>query len=52
MHAYLMFTPDAGSFSAARLGIPESELAAMRAAFLKGRPPVRLPIGVKAGDLP
>lgn len=52
MQAYLMFTPDTGSFSAARLGISESELAALRDAFVKGRPPLQLPLRVKAGDLP
>lgn len=50
--AYLMFTPDGGSFSAARLGVTEKALAGMREAFLKGRPPTRLPLNIKAGDLP
>ncbi|HMW63249.1 MAG TPA: hypothetical protein PLR94_01215 [Accumulibacter sp.] len=52
MQAYLMFTPDAGSFSATRLGVTEKALAGMREAFLKGRPPTRLPLNVKAGDAP
>ncbi len=52
MQAYLMFTPDTGSFSAARLGVSKKELAIMRDSFAKGRPPVQLPLRVKAGDLP
>lgn len=52
MQAYLMFTPDARSFSAARLGVTEASLAAMRDAFIRGRPPTSLPLRVKAGDLP
>lgn len=52
MQAYLMFTPDGGSFSAARLGVTDSVLAGMRDSFVKGRPPIRLPLRVKAGDLP
>ena len=52
MQAYLMFTPDGGSFSAARLGVPESALTAMRELFVSGRPPVKLPLRVKAGDIP
>ncbi|HPT50097.1 MAG TPA: hypothetical protein PKZ22_07835 [Accumulibacter sp.] len=52
MQAYLMFTPDSGSFSAARLGVSEGALVAMRDSFIKGRPPIQLPLRVKAGDLP
>ena len=52
MQAYLVFTPDAGAFSAARLGVSESTLAGMREAFVRGRPPVQLPLRVKAGELP
>lgn len=52
MQAYLMFTPDGGAFSAARLGVSESALAAMRDSFMRGRPPVQLPLRAKAGDLP
>jgi hypothetical protein len=42
--AYLMFTPDPNSFSAAKLGIEETELAEMRNAFRRGRPPTKLPL--------
>ncbi|TXI73803.1 MAG: hypothetical protein E6Q43_05090 [Dokdonella sp.] len=52
MQAYLMFTPDAGAFSAARLGVSETVLASMRESFLRGRPPVKLPLRAKAGELP
>jgi hypothetical protein len=45
MQAYLMFTPDPNAFSAAKLGITEDELASIRAAFRKGRPPTKLPLG-------
>lgn len=44
MQAYLMFTPDAASFNAARLGVSDAELAAMRDAFRRGRPPTKLPM--------
>ena len=44
MQAYLMFTPDPGSFSAAKLGVAQAELDAMRDAFVNGKPPTRLPI--------
>lgn len=44
MQAYLMFTPDPASFSAAKLGVKPAELEAMRDAFVNGRPPTRLPI--------
>ncbi len=44
MQAYLIFTPDPNSFSAAKLGIEESELAEMRNAFRHGRPPTKLPL--------
>lgn len=49
MQAYLMFTPDLGSFSAAKLGIATAELEAMRDAFVNGRPPTRLPIYTPEG---
>jgi len=44
MQAYLMFTPDPASFSAAKLGVTQAELDAMRDAFVNGKPPTRLPI--------
>lgn len=44
MQAYLMFTPDPLSFSAARLGVTDAELDAMRASFRAGSPPTSLPI--------
>lgn len=44
MQAYLMFTPDAASFSAKKLGVSEAELEAMRDAFRKGKPPTKLPL--------
>lgn len=52
VQAYLMFTPDAGAFSAAKLGVTESVLAGLRDSFARGQPPVRLPLRVKAGELP
>jgi hypothetical protein len=45
MQAYLMFTPDPNSFSAAKLGVDEAELSEMRNAFRRGRPPTKLPLG-------
>ena len=42
--AYLMFTPDPSSFSAAKLGISELELEGMRKAFRKGMPVTGLPV--------
>lgn len=42
--AYLMFTPDTASFSAKKLGVSNEELAAMRDAFRKGKPPTKLPL--------
>jgi hypothetical protein len=47
--AYLMFTPDPKSFSAGKLGVSPEELAAMRAAFVRGRPPIRLPFSTPGG---
>lgn len=44
MQAYLMFTPDPNSFSASKLGVSEAELASMRVAFRRGRPPTKLPM--------
>lgn len=44
MQAYLMFTPDQASFNAAKLGVPEAELAGMRQEFRQGKPPTRLPL--------
>lgn len=44
MQAYLMFTPDPNSFSAAKLGVSDEELAEMRNAFRRGRPPTKLPL--------
>ncbi len=49
MQAYLMFTPDLGSFSAAKLGVTQAELESMRDAFVNGRPPTRLPIYTPEG---
>lgn len=49
MQAYLMFTPDKASFSAAKLGVTEAELDAMRDLFVNGRPPTRLPIYTPEG---
>lgn len=49
MQAYLMFTPDKSSFSAAKLGVTEAELDAMRDLFVNGRPPTRLPIYTPEG---
>jgi hypothetical protein len=49
MQAYLMFTPDRGSFSAAKLGVAEAELEAMRDAFVNGKPPTRMPIYTPEG---
>ena len=47
MQAYLMFTPDEGSFSAKKLGVKAEDLESMRAAFRKGRPPTRLNLMLK-----
>ena len=44
MQAYLMFTPDPASFNAKKLGVAAEELEAMREAFRKGRPPIKLPL--------
>jgi hypothetical protein len=44
MQAYLMFTPDPLSFSAAKLGIKDAELEAMRNLFRREKPPTRLPL--------
>lgn len=44
MQAYLMFTPDPASFSAAKLGITQQQLDGLRAAFASGKPPTKLPI--------
>lgn len=44
MQAYLIFTPDPNSFSAAKLGVSDEELAEMRNAFRRGRPPTKLPL--------
>jgi len=44
MQAYLMFTPDPNSISAARLGIEESEWEGMKVLFRQGRPPTKLPM--------
>ena len=49
MQAYLMFTPDKASFSAAKLGVSEAELDAMRDLFVNGRPPTRMPIYTPEG---
>ncbi len=48
--AYLMFTPDAASFSARKLGVPQQELEAMRDAFRKGKPPTSLPLRWNIGE--
>ena len=42
MQAYLMFTSDANSFSAAKLGVTEAELEAMRKMFRQGNPPTKI----------
>lgn len=42
MQAYLMFTPDPASFSAAKLGVTQAQLDAMRDAFIGGKPPTKL----------
>ena len=42
--AYLMFTPDPSSFSAAKMGVTEEELEGMRKAFRKGMPVTGLPV--------
>lgn len=44
MQAYLMFTPDPNSISAARLGIEETEWEGMKTLFRQGRPPTKLPM--------
>lgn len=44
MQAYLMFTPDPNSISAAKLGIEDKEWDAMKTLFKQGRPPTRLPM--------
>lgn len=49
MQAYLIFTPDKASFSAAKLGVSETELETMRDLFVNGRPPTRLPIYTPEG---
>lgn len=49
MQAYLMFTPDPKSFNHRRLGVSESELEAMRAAFRRSSPPTRLPLTLMEG---
>lgn len=46
MQAYLMFTPDPKSFSAKILGVSDTTLRAMRAAFAAGNPPTRLPLNL------
>lgn len=46
MQAYLMFTPDASSFSAQKLGVTDEELEGMRKSFLKGLPNTSLPLPV------
>lgn len=43
MQAYLMFTPDPASFSAAKLKVSQADLDAMRDKFANGKPPTRLP---------
>lgn len=48
--AYLMFTPDAASFSARKLGVSQQELEAMRDAFRKGKPPTTLPLHWNIGE--
>lgn len=49
MQAYLMFTPDPASFSAAKLGVSQTELDSMHDAFVNGRPPTHLPMFSKEG---
>lgn len=44
MQAYLMFTPDPNSVSAAKLGIEDTEWEAMKSLFRQGRPPTKLPM--------
>ncbi|MBK7050101.1 MAG: hypothetical protein IPH54_04550 [Rhodoferax sp.] len=44
MQAYLMFTPDPNSFSAAKLGLEDEELESMRRMFRAGSPPTALPM--------
>lgn len=44
MQAYLIFTPDANSFSADKLGISDEELQSMRQRFKAGKPPTKLKI--------
>jgi hypothetical protein len=44
MQAYLMFTPDPNSFSAAKLGLEDEELESMRRMFRAGSPPTSLPM--------
>jgi hypothetical protein len=44
MQAYLMFTPDPNSISAAKLGIKEEEWQAMKTLFRQDQPPTRLPM--------
>lgn len=44
MQAYMMFTPDPNSFSAAKLGVTDAELDSMRAMFRAGSPPTSLPM--------
>ncbi len=48
--AYLMFTPDLGSFSARKLGVSLQELEGMRDAFRKGKPPTNLPLYWNIGE--
>jgi len=48
--AYLMFTPDPSSFSAAKLGITDEELEDMRKAFRKGMPATGLPVNLIKGE--
>lgn len=49
MQAYLMFTPDPKSFNHRRLGVSEEELEAMRSAFRRSSPPIRLPLTLMEG---
>lgn len=42
MQAYLMFTPDLGSFSAKKLGISDDELVHLRVLFRDGQPPITI----------
>jgi len=44
MQAYLMFTPDPNSISAAKLGIEDAEWEAMKSLFRQGKPPTKLPM--------